>query len=231
MKNIRVLIHEVLRELRKHSTLLTEIRDALVVRKTIADLYDIKIEKPEAPDILGCDTIDVFKLPVRCRDAINRLGVKTIGELVECTEGDLLNLRNVGDVSVDKIKEALRAHGLKLKDEAQSETSSKYKQHRESSNLPTGEGYYQLTYPDGTHRAVQIFCNPRVIRRVYDGKESFPYNQFVIDNQDATWKPITEEAFRLFVALQIKKDDTREETPTHILPSTTQNGQNGLTTD
>ncbi|NOZ20682.1 MAG: tetratricopeptide repeat protein [Planctomycetes bacterium] len=56
-----------------------------------------------------------LQFSVRGRRAMEMLNVKTIGDLIEKTEEDLLSCRNFGQTSVDEVTEKLRAYGLALK--------------------------------------------------------------------------------------------------------------------
>ncbi len=56
-----------------------------------------------------------LNLSVRARHALRRQGIATIAELVQETEDDLLEFRNLGSVALHEIKEKLSAHGLKLR--------------------------------------------------------------------------------------------------------------------
>jgi DNA-directed RNA polymerase alpha subunit len=51
--------------------------------------------------------VDSLFLSVRPRKAMQRLGIKTIGDLLRHTEADLMSCRNFGKASLDKIKMAL----------------------------------------------------------------------------------------------------------------------------
>ena len=66
-----------------------------------------------AEELLSRPVVDL-QLSVRGRRAMEVLGVKTIGELIEKTEEDLLSCRNFGQTSINEVKEKLRAYGLAL---------------------------------------------------------------------------------------------------------------------
>ncbi|MDP2233799.1 MAG: DNA-directed RNA polymerase subunit alpha [Actinomycetota bacterium] len=59
--------------------------------------------------------IEELDLSVRSYNCLKRQGVNTIGQLNECTEGDLLNIRNFGAKSIEEVKDKLQGMGLGLK--------------------------------------------------------------------------------------------------------------------
>jgi DNA-directed RNA polymerase subunit alpha len=59
--------------------------------------------------------IDDLELSVRARRALDRLGVKTVIELVNKTEAELLGCKNFGVTSLNEIKERLETLGLGLR--------------------------------------------------------------------------------------------------------------------
>ncbi|MHB8781099.1 MAG: DNA-directed RNA polymerase subunit alpha [Candidatus Geothermincolia bacterium] len=59
--------------------------------------------------------IDELELSVRSSNCLHREGVKSLGQLLEKTEDELLAMRNFGQRSIDEVKEKLGALGLELK--------------------------------------------------------------------------------------------------------------------
>ncbi len=59
--------------------------------------------------------IEELDLSVRSYNCLKRQGVNTIGQLTECTEADLLNIRNFGAKSIEEVKDRLQGVGLSLK--------------------------------------------------------------------------------------------------------------------
>lgn len=55
-----------------------------------------------------------FELSVRSRNCLNKMNIKTLGDLVEKTEAELLSYKNFGETSLMEIKEILAKKGLKL---------------------------------------------------------------------------------------------------------------------
>jgi DNA-directed RNA polymerase subunit alpha len=58
--------------------------------------------------------IEELDLSVRSYNCLKRQGVNTIGQLTECSEADLLNVRNFGAKSIEEVKDKLQAMGLGL---------------------------------------------------------------------------------------------------------------------
>lgn len=59
--------------------------------------------------------IEELDLSVRSYNCLKRQGVNSIGQLNECTEADLLNIRNFGAKSIEEVKDKLQQMGLGLK--------------------------------------------------------------------------------------------------------------------
>lgn len=59
--------------------------------------------------------VSKLQLSVRARRCLESLGIKTLGELVQRTEQELLEVRNFGQTSLSEIKEQLAKYGLTLK--------------------------------------------------------------------------------------------------------------------
>ena len=56
-----------------------------------------------------------LELSVRSRKALQRLGVMTIGELIQHSEAELMGIKNFGQTSLNEIRRALTSYGLSLK--------------------------------------------------------------------------------------------------------------------
>ncbi|TSC92480.1 MAG: DNA-directed RNA polymerase subunit alpha [Candidatus Berkelbacteria bacterium Licking1014_7] len=74
-----------------------------------------------APDQLPPDSPDNSEIPitdicftVRTHGCLVKTGIKTLGDLANCTEADLLSIRNFGQKCLDEIKAKLATFGLKL---------------------------------------------------------------------------------------------------------------------
>lgn len=55
-----------------------------------------------------------FELSVRSRNCLDRLGMRTLGDLTEVTEQELMGSRNFGDTSLKEIQELLAEHSLSI---------------------------------------------------------------------------------------------------------------------
>jgi DNA-directed RNA polymerase subunit alpha len=69
---------------------------------------------PTSPDLLL--PIEDLDLSVRSYNCLKREGVATVGELVQKTEQDLLDIRNFGQKSIEEVKGKLAELGLSLAD-------------------------------------------------------------------------------------------------------------------
>jgi DNA-directed RNA polymerase subunit alpha len=68
--------------------------------------------------------IEELDFSVRTYNCLKKANVLTIGELVQITEQDLMNIRNFGRKSLNEVKERLAQLGLSLKKGAEGELSS-----------------------------------------------------------------------------------------------------------
>ena len=59
--------------------------------------------------------VEELNLSVRSYNCLKRQGVNTIGQLNDCSENDLLNIRNFGAKSIEEVKDKLQQMGLGLK--------------------------------------------------------------------------------------------------------------------
>jgi DNA-directed RNA polymerase subunit alpha len=59
--------------------------------------------------------IEVLELSVRPYNCLKRNGIHTLEQLLECTEEDLMNLRNFGQKSMEEIKQKLAERNLSLR--------------------------------------------------------------------------------------------------------------------
>ncbi|MDP9405528.1 MAG: DNA-directed RNA polymerase subunit alpha [Actinomycetota bacterium] len=69
---------------------------------------------PTSPNLML--PIEDMDLSVRSYNCLKREGVATIGELVQKTEQDLLDVRNFGQKSIEEVKQKLAERGLSLAD-------------------------------------------------------------------------------------------------------------------
>lgn len=55
-----------------------------------------------------------FELTVRSRNCLERMGIRTLGDLTEVSEQDLLASRNFGETSLREVRELMERHGLRI---------------------------------------------------------------------------------------------------------------------
>jgi len=60
-------------------------------------------------------SVDELELSVRSRRCLNRLSVRTVGDLIMKTEAELLGCKNFGVTSLNEIKDRLAEYGLSLR--------------------------------------------------------------------------------------------------------------------
>jgi DNA-directed RNA polymerase, alpha subunit len=106
-------------------------RDALAsAGKTLVELFGLARELNVAaegievgPSPVETEHIASYNMPiedlnfsVRSYNCLKRQEIHTVGELAECTESDLLDIRNFGQKSINEVKIKLAGLGLTLKD-------------------------------------------------------------------------------------------------------------------
>ncbi len=77
--------------------------------------YDEEVEKriDRTSKILRTPVTD-FELSVRSRNCLEKMNIRSLGDLVQTTEDDLLNFKNFGETSLGEIKRILIGKGLRL---------------------------------------------------------------------------------------------------------------------
>jgi DNA-directed RNA polymerase subunit alpha len=89
---------------------------SLFEAQSVAELAgDTFADLPEEGETVLDTPIEDLDLTVRSFNCLKRQGVNTIGQLNECTEADLLNIRNFGAKSIEEVKDKLQQMGLGLK--------------------------------------------------------------------------------------------------------------------
>ena len=77
------------------------------------ELGDIGVTSSGSPDLdLPIEDLDLSERPRNC---LKRAQVNTIGELLQRTEAELLNITNFGQKSLDEVIERLDERGLTLR--------------------------------------------------------------------------------------------------------------------
>jgi DNA-directed RNA polymerase subunit alpha len=93
---------------------LKDMRLGMAIEDKEPPAVDPEIASQASPEILN-KSIDEMGLSVRARRALERLGVKTVLELISKTEAELLGCKNFGVTSLNEIKGALEGLGLSLR--------------------------------------------------------------------------------------------------------------------
>lgn len=106
-------------------------RDALAsAGKTLVELFGLARElntsaegieigpSPQETEFIAAYgmPIEDLNFSVRSYNCLKRQEIHTVGELAECTESDLLDIRNFGQKSINEVKIKLASLGLTLKD-------------------------------------------------------------------------------------------------------------------
>jgi DNA-directed RNA polymerase subunit alpha len=62
-------------------------------------------------------TVEELNLSVRSYNCLKREGINTVGDLVQKSEAELMDIRNFGQKSIDEVKAKLQELGLGLREE------------------------------------------------------------------------------------------------------------------
>jgi len=88
------------------------IKDILASKDmAIDDEAEKRLEKQSA--LLDTPVTD-FELSVRTRNALRKMSIRTLADLLKVTEAELRGFKNFGDASLDEIKSMLAQRGLRL---------------------------------------------------------------------------------------------------------------------
>lgn len=86
----------------------------LTPAEPIEEEEEAKVRQEDLP--VAERMIDELGLSVRSHRCMERLGIETIGELIQHTAEDLLSSKNFGKASLNEVKEKLAHYGLALKE-------------------------------------------------------------------------------------------------------------------
>jgi len=77
----------------------------------------LPIEEPvaEVAPAYTAEPVEKLDLTVRTLNSLKRVGVHTVGDLLDYSVEDLMDIRNFGEKSVDEVKEKIEGMGLSLK--------------------------------------------------------------------------------------------------------------------
>ena len=102
----------VLRYDPNHGRAALYLKDAMAAtRQSYDDSHDKELSRKL--EILRTPVTD-FELSVRSRNCLSKMNIRTLGDLVQKTEPELLSYKNFGETSLAEIKELLSIKGLKL---------------------------------------------------------------------------------------------------------------------
>ena len=92
---------------------------ATLFLKDITASMDMQIDDEEDDRLARQHTlldtpVTDFDLSVRARNALRKMNVRTLGDLLRVTEAELRSFKNFGEASLDEIKVMLAQRGLKL---------------------------------------------------------------------------------------------------------------------
>ena len=76
-------------------------------------MVEVDEEKDKLRDLLG-RSVDELELSVRSSNCLKNANIKTIGDLVQKNEAEMLKYRNFGRKSLNEIKEIIVEMGLGL---------------------------------------------------------------------------------------------------------------------
>ena len=88
------------------------LKDILASKAMVID--DEQEKRSEARNALLDTPVTDFELTVRTRNALRKMNIRTLGDLLKVTESELRSFRNFGDASLDEIKAMLAQRGLHL---------------------------------------------------------------------------------------------------------------------
>ncbi|MEM6749070.1 MAG: DNA-directed RNA polymerase subunit alpha C-terminal domain-containing protein [Planctomycetota bacterium] len=88
------------------------IKDILESRGMLID--DEQEKKLEQRNALLDTPVTDFELSVRTRNALRKMSIRTLGDLLKVTEAELRSFKNFGEASLEEIKTMLAQRGLRL---------------------------------------------------------------------------------------------------------------------
>lgn len=84
-------------------------------RDSITMYYDEALLKEHDRESMALNIpISDFELSVRSKNCLERMNIRTLGDLTKVTEAELLSFKNFGETSLAEIKEILVSKGLRL---------------------------------------------------------------------------------------------------------------------
>lgn len=95
-----------------HPRALLFIKDVLESKGMLID--DDQERRDEKYSVLLDTPVTDFELTVRTRNALRKMNIRTLGDLLKVTEAELRSFKNFGDSSIEEIKAMLAQKGLRL---------------------------------------------------------------------------------------------------------------------
>ncbi|XAM00121.1 tetratricopeptide repeat protein [Phycisphaeraceae bacterium D3-23] len=105
-------IRQVLTTDPNHDRARLYIRDIMASREMLVD--DEQEAKSVKQDALLNTPVTDFELSVRTRNALKKMDIRTLGDLLKVTEAELRSFKNFGDASLEEIKAMLAQKHLRL---------------------------------------------------------------------------------------------------------------------
>jgi len=105
-------IRQVLATDPNHQRARLYIKDILASKAMVVD--DEMEKRHEKQSALLDTPVTDFELSVRTRNALRKMDIRTLGDLLKVTEAELRSFRNFGDASLEEIKTMLAQKGLRL---------------------------------------------------------------------------------------------------------------------
>ena len=105
-------IRQVLATNPNHPRALLFIKDILASKGMLID--DDQEKKLDQHNALLDTPVTDFEMTVRTRNALRKMDIRSLGDLLKVTESELRSFKNFGDASLDEIKATLAQKGLRL---------------------------------------------------------------------------------------------------------------------
>jgi DNA-directed RNA polymerase subunit alpha len=105
-------VRQVLATEPNHARARLYIKDILASKAMLID--DEQERRDEKHHALLDTPVTDFELTVRTRNALRKMNVRTLGDLLKITESEIRSFKNFGDASLDEIKSMLAQKGLRL---------------------------------------------------------------------------------------------------------------------
>ena len=119
---------KILKKNPQHPRALLYLKDAQASISMYVD-EDKEREQDKQNQILATPISD-FELSVRSKNCLNKMKIKTLGDLIKKTEAELLSYKNFGETSLAEIKEILSKKGLRLGMGREEEAAAKKKERK-----------------------------------------------------------------------------------------------------